>query len=249
METKLHLHIKPQPDDTTCGPTCLHAIYRYYGDKISLKQVIKEVPSLKSGGTIAVFLACHALKRGYSATIYTYNLHVFDPSWFTPPLPPEGIAERLQAQMETKNSQKIRSATKGYLEFLKLGGELRFEDLTAGLIRRYLKRSIPILTGLSSTYLYRTMREYGKEGIDDDIKGEPSGHFVVLCGYNSEARSVDIADPYQHNPFTGAQFYTVNIDRVSGAILLGVLTHDANFLIIQPKRTQKKTTDVDSHSR
>ncbi len=78
----LHVDILPQPDDTTCGPTCLHAAYRYYGDIISLTQVIREVRKLKGGGTLAVFLACHALKRGYQAKIYTYNLHVFDPTWF-----------------------------------------------------------------------------------------------------------------------------------------------------------------------
>ena len=32
METKLFLDIRPQPDQTTCGPTCLHAVYRYFND-------------------------------------------------------------------------------------------------------------------------------------------------------------------------------------------------------------------------
>src|SRR5262245_26599770 len=35
----LDFDIKAQPDEVTCGPTCLHALYQYYGDKISLKQV------------------------------------------------------------------------------------------------------------------------------------------------------------------------------------------------------------------
>ena len=43
METRLSLDILPQPDELTCGPTCLHAVYRYYGDDISLDQVIAEV--------------------------------------------------------------------------------------------------------------------------------------------------------------------------------------------------------------
>jgi ABC-type bacteriocin/lantibiotic exporter with double-glycine peptidase domain len=53
--------ILPQPDDSTCGPTCLHAIYRYFGDEVPLDQVIREVPSLHSGGTLAVMLRNHAL--------------------------------------------------------------------------------------------------------------------------------------------------------------------------------------------
>src|SRR5207244_2038397 len=80
METRLKLDILPQPDDTTCGPTCLHALYRYYDDELSLDTVIDQVQSLEGGGTLAVLLACHALRRGYDATLYTYNLQLFDPT-------------------------------------------------------------------------------------------------------------------------------------------------------------------------
>src|SRR6185369_13364802 len=76
VKTRLRLEILPQPDDITCGPTCLHAVYRYFGDVIGLDQVIEEVPQLETGGTLAVLLGCHALRRGYDATIYTYNLQV-----------------------------------------------------------------------------------------------------------------------------------------------------------------------------
>jgi hypothetical protein len=95
---------------------------------------------------------------------------------------------------------------------------------------------VPIITGLSSTYLYRIIREYGIDGIDDDVRGKPAGHFVVLSGYDKEARTVSVDDPYLQNPVSNEQTYTVNIDRVIGAILLGVLTHDANFLIVQPQK-------------
>jgi len=42
METKLRVEILPQPDDFTCGPTCLHALYRYFGENLRLEQVIGE---------------------------------------------------------------------------------------------------------------------------------------------------------------------------------------------------------------
>ena len=32
---------------------------------------------------------------------------------------------------------------------------------------------------------------------DDDIRGEPQGHFVVLSGYRRETREMLIADPSQ----------------------------------------------------
>ena len=233
MKKQYTLEMLPQPDDTSCGPTCLHAIYRYFQDSIPLSGVVEENSPLTGGGTLAVFLANHALRRGYDARIYTYNLHMFDPTWFN--LGQDVIKEKLLAQMEHKHDPRLVEAARGYIDFLELGGELRFEDLTIGLIRSYLKRSLPILTGLSATYLYRNSRENPVSNTFDDIRGEPVGHFVVLSGYDKETRSVQVADPYGENPVWESHYYSVNIGRVLGAILLGVLTHDANLLIIQPE--------------
>ncbi|MCA9161211.1 MAG: hypothetical protein KDA72_22930, partial [Planctomycetales bacterium] len=74
MRNEFKFDIQAQPDDTTCGPTCLQAVYSYFEDEIPLPQVIAEVPGLAAGGTLAVLLGDHALRRGYDATIYTYNL-------------------------------------------------------------------------------------------------------------------------------------------------------------------------------
>ena len=232
MITKIHLDISVQPDDITCGPACLHSVYEYYGDSISLQQVINEVKSLEGGGTLAVLLGNHALKRGYRATIYTYNLHVFDPTWF---IQKETLTEKLRAQATIKSDDKLLFATQGYLEFLERGGRLLFEDLTIGLIRKFLKKSIPILTGLSSTYLYRSARENPDNNLEDNIGGKPTGHFVVLYGYDKEKREVLVADPYKMNPVSNDHYYMVSIARLLGAVLLGILTHDANLLVIELK--------------
>ncbi len=245
MKPPLRLDIRPQPDDTTCGPTCLHAIYRYYEEEISLNRIIADTKSLDEGGTLAVFLACHALRRGYRARIYTYNLQVFDPTWFVPGRC--DLRERLRAQLRHKHAPKLRTATQGYLEFLELGGEMRYEELSAKLIRRYLKRGVPILTGLSATYLYQSAREYGPLDEHDDLRGEPAGHFVVLCGYQKKTRLVSLADPLHPNPMAPSQNYEVAIDRVLNAILLGVLTHDANLLVIE--RPRGRSHREHSHSR
>jgi len=237
MRTRLQLDMLPQPDDTTCGPTCLHAIYRYYGDDIGLDEVIAEVSRLDGGGTLAVFLACHALRRGYRATIYTYNLQIFDPTWFGPS--DVDLRERLQAQLAHKNLPALQAATAGYLEFLDRGGRLRLEDLTGALIRKYLNRSIPILAGLSGTYLYRTHREFGPKYDYDDIRGHAAGHFVVLCGYDKRQRQAYLTDPLHPNPMGASRQYRVHIDRVVCSILLGILTHDANLLIIHPPSLRK----------
>jgi hypothetical protein len=238
FESRLRLDILRQPDDFSCGFTCLHAVYRYYKDEVSLDRVIAETGHLEAGGTLAVFLGCHALRRGYRATIFTYNLQVFDPTWFKPGSPP--IHNRLEEQYRLKSFPHLRTQTAAYLEFLERGGRVLFEDLTTGLIRRFLKRSRPILTGLSATYLYRVAREYGPKDEPDDVRGEPTGHFVVLCGYDSVKREVLIADPLFPNPLSQGLMYSISIDRVICAILLGILTHDANLLIIEPREQEER---------
>jgi len=146
-ELSLGFDIQSQPDEVTCGPTCLHALYQYYGEDVSLKQVIREVKHLKTGGTLAVMLGNHALQRGYKAHIYTYNLNVYD-----------------------------------------------------------------------------------------SIKGEPVGHFVIISGYEEEKNSVYLADPMTPNPLGKGQVYKVSFPRLINSIMLGIVTYDANLLVIEPKK-------------
>jgi len=233
MESRLQFEIDRQPDLFTCGPTCLQAVYRFFGRELPLSQVIAETPRQESGGTLAVSLACHALELGFQAVIYTWNLLVFDPTWFSEP--GSRISEHLHEQKAFKREVRIRPATEAYLRFLELGGELRMQDLNSALIRKYLKKQIPILTGLSATYLYREPREFGDESQPDPIRGTPQGHFVVLCGYEPERRKVLVADPLHPNPLAdGTQQYLVGLDRVICSIMLGIVTYDANLLILMP---------------
>lgn len=234
MKTHLQFDIKAQPDDTTCGPTCLHAVYGYYGDRIPLSDVIEQTGRLSDGGTLAVMLANHAIRRGYRARIHTWNLQLFDPTWFGPGAP--DLAERLTRQMEHKPFPRLHHATRLYLEFLARGGQVRFTEMDSALFRKYLKRGRPILTGLSATYLYNASREVylDDRAVADDLRGEPTGHFVVLCGYDPAKRQVLVADPLASNPHSPDQRYHVDIDRLICAIMLGTLTYDANLLILEP---------------
>jgi hypothetical protein len=230
----LHLPVTtlPQPDETTCGPTCLHAVYRYFGDAEPLPAVIERMWRLEHGGTYAVFLGCDALRKGWRARIYTYNITVFDPTWFTQP--DVDLSERLVAQREWKRDARLQHATDGYLEFLKRGGRLRLPSLSPRLLGGILSCRLPILTGLSSTYLYRSARELDTDGTPDDVRGHPGGHFVVIAGWDDVRRRVLVVDPYQPNPYGRSHEYWIGVDRVLAAILLGVVTHDANLLVVYP---------------
>lgn len=101
MERGLNLDILHQPDDHTCGPTCLHAVYQYFGDDVPLNQVVHETDFLEEGGTLAPLLGCHALRRGYQAKIYTWDLRVFDPTWFAPGATPGRKASKRRWSSKT----------------------------------------------------------------------------------------------------------------------------------------------------
>ncbi len=225
------IRIKRQPDEESCGPTCLHAIYSFYGDDVSLAEVRSEVEMLESGGTLAPLLAAHALRRGYRAKIHSFNVMVFDPTWFT--LASQDLKLKLLGQLKCKRGTKFQIASKAYLEFLELGGSLEFEDLTDSLISHYLKRGTPIVVGLSSTYLYKSARENPITSKSDDVCGEPSGHFVICSDFNSQSSVVRIADPYFPNPLSEASHYNVSSDHLICSLLLGVVTYDANVLVIE----------------
>jgi hypothetical protein len=239
MESRLHVDILPQPDDFTCGPTCLHAVYRYYEDELPLPQVIAEVPKVEGGGTLGVHLGRHALARGYRATIYTYNLQMFDPTWFEKP--GVDLQAKLREQRKHHKSTKFRHASDAYLDYLSRGGVVLMEDVSTDLIRGFLDEGVPILTGLSATYLHRSAREYGPNDDHDDVRGEPAGHFVVLCGYDHATRHVLVADPLERNLVSGTTCYEISADRVIAAILLGIVTYDGNLVIIRPPGSPGET--------
>lgn len=232
---KLKIPLKRQPDDVTCGPTCLQSIYGFYHDGISLESVIQEVSMLEEGGTFASKLGTHALKRGYQADIWTFNVHIFDPTWFE--LDSKSLMIKLKQQKVAKKNKKLRFASDGYLDFLQSGGKLHFEDLTANLLVSLIRNGIPAIVGLSSTFLYRAVREDARTNKNDDIAGRPAGHFVLVTGIDLEAKTAQITDPYFPNNLSQIQTYTVPIARLICAILLGVMTYDANLLVIKQKES------------
>lgn len=105
--------------------------------------------------------------------------------------------------------------------------------MTRRTLTTFLYKGIPVITGLNSTFLYRTARVNPYTMVDDDVRGSVEGHFVVLDGYERSTCQVSIADPYPKNPISGNTSYHIGIDTVINAILLGVMTYDANFIVIE----------------
>lgn len=238
MQVELPLAIERQPDYTTCGPTSLHAVYRFLGDDIPLAQVIAETPKNPGGGTINVHLAVHAQRRGYKADIYAFSPQVLDPTWFQQPT---DIPAKVRARFTARGAlgdPKTALAMESIDEFFARGGRYHWEDLSPALITRFLRRRLPLLTGTNATYLYDCSRETDDK--PDDVNGDALGHFIVVCGYDSKDKSVSIADPLRDNPAHGTSYYRVSIHRLIGAIFLGAASYDANFLVLQPGPKRRK---------
>ena len=232
----MNIKILPQPDDVTCGPTSLHAIYHHYGYHISLSRLINEIEMLEGGGTLGVFLGLDALKRGFDATIHSVNLEIFDPTWVD--LSMEELAEKLKLEYAAKHRAKLRVAIKAYLRFIEAGGIVNLKDFRPGLFDRYFKKDIPLIAGVSTTFLYQSKREYTNSenmSVFDDIHGDPMGHFIVVYGVNEEKKFL-IADPDCTNPIAHDHYYAVERNRLVHSILLGILTYDSLILAVQPKK-------------
>jgi hypothetical protein len=236
----LKFSICTQPTDETCGPTCLHAIYNYYQYDISLAEVIKGVERSDSGGTLCPLLGKHALSHGFNATMYVNNMVLFDPTWFKKGVVPnEALLFKLRAQEKYKKERAIIQSSRACQDFLTLGGTVRFQTLDVPLLKEYFEREVPVLTGLSSTYLYRTARECftsNGESFFDDVRGTPSGHFVVLIGYDAKKKKIMVADPYMETSFSDDNYYKVSQAKLFNAIMLGVVTYDSTLLVIEPKK-------------
>jgi hypothetical protein len=225
-----------QPDDVTCGPTCLRKVYHFYGLDLPLEEVLGEIDRNEDGGTLAVFLGNSALRRGFRARIFSYNLRIFDPTWAG--LPMETLAIKIERRIPHLRTEKAVRLARDYLRFLEIGGEIRFDELTPKLLKGILNRDHPVLAGLSATHLYKMPRERHDPAthalLDDDVAGDPVGHFVVITGYEHWGRRFTVRDPSEHVPVAEDGRQVVDAQCLINAILLGDLTYDAVLLEIWP---------------
>ena len=195
-----------------------------------------------AGGHFAVAVDRHGdfggrvdveLRRAVFVLLRNHDRHVFDLV-----LRGQFLGRALQfgrvAADQIHKRRKLLVASRSYIKFLEAGGKLLYAELDENLIKDYLKKSTPILTGLSATYLYGTKREISTSNKYDSIKGEPVGHFAIINGYNANSDYVYLADPMNPNPLK-SQYYSVTFDRLINSIMLGIVTYDANLLIIEPK--------------
>lgn len=232
-----------QPDDVTCGPTCLRKVYDFYGLDVDIEAVADAIERNEDGGTLAVFLGMAAIRQGLRARIYTYDLQIFDPTWSH--LPREELIRKIRARSPYLTDAKRRGAAVAYVRYLEKGGELAFDELTPALLKSIIDCGHPVLAGLSATYLYGFPRERWDEVngrlVDDDVAGDPTGHFIVVSGYDEWGRRLTVLDPSEHVPASPDGRLIVSAERLINSILLGDVTYDAVLLELWPAEEEEET--------
>ncbi len=222
-----------QPDLVSCGPTCLYQVARYHGDSRSLSEFLRKVKRNPDGGTLAVYIGNAAIELGYRATLYPFGVRVFDPTWWE--LPKAQLRERLARRMLLRPHAE-HDMYLAWQEFLDRGGKISFHELTPELLVRSIDAGHPLIGGMSATWFYREPREMPEDGREDDVAGEPSGHFVVIAGYSGGGLHFHVRDPHPEVADGGGR-HPVAAARLTTAILLGDTTHDAVLLEVAPRNT------------
>lgn len=202
-------------------------VYAQNGLDVPFEEIVGDVERNEDGGTLAVFLGRAALARGLRARIHSWNLRIFDPTWWR--LEPAELAEKLDRRAQAVRSKRLGNAILAYAGFVRSGGELGFADPTPALLREILDDGHPVIAGLSSTYLYAEMRERPNDMKQDDVRGEPTGHFVVVRGYRKRGREFLVSDPFVRRPENRRASW-LPAERLVHSILLGVLTDDGVLL-------------------
>ena len=238
----------PQPDATSCGPTCLAQVLQYYGIEAGVEELVGRVSKNADGGTQAVHLAHLAMDLGLKVRLYPFGARVFDPSWWD--LDTAEVVDRLDrrgAALTASGADPDDVDTlRAWRELLARGGQIAFKEPSVDLMISVLARGRPLIAGLNATWLYREMRERPQDNVSDDLAGWPVGHFVVLSGYTGGGLHVHVRDPSDDAPDhlhpTGARRgnYPVPGQRLLNAILLGDSTRDAVLLETWPSAQRAK---------
>lgn len=227
------LNILPQPDAESCGPACLHAVFRYFHQYTTLEEVIQGVGPKATGPVPMVHLAQDAIDRGFSATLHTCHFNIFDPGWKG--LSKKGLLNKLRGMMENLSDKKLMNALYAYIHFLHSGGSLLFDPIDQNLFNKYLCCGFPVLCRINAARHYDHQQD-GPLDIHPHMAGRDTtgqaSKFVVL--YSMHGDVVDVADPYPQNPLGDGHHYPVDAFHLLSSIEADKGTYDASLLVLSP---------------
>lgn len=193
----------------SCGPSSIQQILHYYGIEKSLKEIMNEMKLFDSGGTSSDgAMGDYLLKQGFKVRIYTLDTKMFDPTWFK--LSKKDLKKKLMEAHKISRGFKKYSYN-SFIEFLDHGGKIEFKVITLKEIKEILNMIFPLMAGVDDSSLYSFKRSR-KTFHDDEFKGKPWGHELVIAGYKKD--KIFVVDPFPRNPFSKDGKYFVDAEKL-----------------------------------
>ena len=190
MSKTFPLH-KQKVGDSTCGPSCLVAIYESLGEKVDKQTILNELNISDSDYTYLPQIARHMLKRNLEIKLISPNSYVFSPEWAQ--LSREQVITELRdwIVLNAKNEWLLTAIHS--LFFLEEGGTVEITDLTTELLDSHLDAGWSLLCLVEPSWLWGK-RKIAKKAEYDSVRGNADGHFIVV--YDRTETEYIISDPY-----------------------------------------------------
>jgi len=166
-----------------CCIVCLQMVMEYFGTKVSLEELLKQIKLYKNIGTWLADEGKIALKYGFNTFFCYHNSYILDKD--TENLSEKDIDKLKKYLKDIKRKKykepgfKKREIRKN-IEYIELGGKFSTKVPNLDLINRFLKRRVPVIVALSTNSL-------------DGKPDKRSGHCIVIVG--KEGNKYVINDP------------------------------------------------------
>lgn len=206
MKLKVPLFKQPK-NSVLCGPTCLKMLYWYYGERLDLEDIKKEM-RMYNWGTLITELGRSLLKHNFNVALTTFNTRWF-PNTFKS-MSSNDLKRYIIKKMHTSKKQK--RLLKSMVSFIEEGGKLKVDIVTEKDIKKAIKSKNPPIICIDNKVLF------GK-------KPGKRGHFVIPVGINKD--KIVINDPHSKNG--GIKSYDKN------KIIFALYSWSASTLFIKPK--------------
>ena len=166
-----------------CCIVCLQMVMEYFGTKVSLEELLKQIKLYKNIGTWLADEGKIALKYGFNTFFCYHNSYILDKD--TENLSEKDINKLRKYLKDIKQKKykepgfKKREIRKN-IEYIELGGKFSTKVPNLDLINRFLKKRIPVIVALNTNSL-------------DGKPDKRSGHCIVIIG--KEGNEYVINDP------------------------------------------------------
>ncbi|MBD3280341.1 hypothetical protein GF389_02360 [Candidatus Dojkabacteria bacterium] len=207
---------KQKVGTNVCGPLCLVNIFENLGDKALVEDIMEDLGVTENEITYLPQLALYAHKNNLKIKYLQSNPREISPNWKG--LESDKYLETLKKFQEEMDKESIwKKNLKFLIEYIEAGGEIEVDDLSREKISQYLAEGYVVLAAVEQTWLWGKRKVKGKIEYDD-LKGKPSGHFVVI--YKEDGDDFLVSDPYPTGLEGKEGLYRVSKDTMLVSILV-----------------------------